>query len=141
MNRLQNFVEQSVTGGKSNRAGYAFGPEKLSPSGENLDVRCNRPENTFSGLSSCLPSASADLLVGRVTSTCLSADVLQNVVWRRLDGPGSALSSHVAARMNQRPSLRKVPQSVQGNLLSGSVPMYRFWAPRTAGLVAKGREQ
>ncbi|WP_425908167.1 hypothetical protein [Nitrobacter sp. TKz-YC02] len=37
MSRLQKFIEQSVTGEKSKRAAYAFGPEKLPPPGENLE--------------------------------------------------------------------------------------------------------
>ena len=38
MNRLQMFVEHSVTGGyRSKRAAYAFAPENLPPPGENLE--------------------------------------------------------------------------------------------------------
>lgn len=38
MNRLQMFVEHSVTGGhRSKRAAYAFDPENLPPPGENLE--------------------------------------------------------------------------------------------------------
>ena len=37
MNRLQMFVEYSVTSGTSKRAAYAFDPENLPPPGENLE--------------------------------------------------------------------------------------------------------